>query len=1094
MSEREHGATFLGARGAAVDDDGSALVWRCVGPHRGGRVVAVAGDPDNSGVFYHGACAGGVWKTTDAGTYWENVSDGFFGTAAVGAIAVAPSDPNVVYVGTGETTIRSNVSHGDGVYRSTDGGRTWKNLGLADTRHIAKIRIHPRNPDHVYVAALGHAWGPNAERGVFRSLDGGTTWARVLFESDRAGAIDLAMDPSNPRILFAATWEAARSPYSLSSGGPGSKLHRSTDGGETWIDVSSRPGFPSGVRGKIGVAVSPGGESVWALVESRDGALLRSNDGGESWKRVSEDGELRMRAWYYTHVVADPSDPDTVWVLNLQCWKSIDGGQNFVAVPTPHGDNHDLWIDPSNSQRMIEGNDGGACVSLNGGKSWSSIYNQPTAQMYHVTTDRNEPYRVYGSQQDNSAISIASMSRRGAITPQDWYEPGGGESGYIAVNPDNPNIVYGGAIGSGDFNGRLIRYDHATDQEQDITVWPYDQGMGDGADTLKYRFQWTFPLSLSPHDSGVLYAASNKILRSDDEGKSWSEISPDLTRADPATLASSGGPITQDNTGAEVYGTVFAFAESEIQPGVFWAGSDDGLVHVSTDAGKTWSNVTPPDLPPWSLITSIEPSHHDHAAAYLCATRYKHDDLRPYLFKTSDLGATWTSISAGIPDHEFTRILRADPAAPGLLFSGTETGLYVSFDDGDNWRRMQGNLPTAPIYDVTVRDNELIAATHGRSFWVLDDISPLRSLTEDNMEVTCLFAPAPARRLLTYQGWGYKASADVSYRHVGTLVAGYRSGRHPDGTLDELWLDAGKNPPIGVSINYYLAEVPSDEISLSLCDQEGTVIRTLKSRKPASATTAEGSLSTDALPGGGEGAESAQTPAGTSPAEDLTPRVPAKQGLNRFVWDMRHPDAESLPGDTTLDPLRGPMALPGHYTVKLSIAGESLSESFEILPDPRSSASAEDLQAQFTLALQVRDDLSRTHRMVRDIRGLTAQLDSWIARLDTTSDTGIRVRSVRDSLATIENALVQRDARSPLNPPSRLNSKLAALLQSVQSADSAPTRGQQEVYSALSDQVAAHTSALSSLVRDIETLNAEMRSTELGPIWIAPNADPDRPA
>jgi photosystem II stability/assembly factor-like uncharacterized protein len=1077
-----------GAQDAVLRNRGSALRWRCIGPHRGGRVVAVAGDPHDPAVFYHGACAGGVWKTHDAGAYWENVSDGFFHTAAVGALAVAPSDSNVIYVGTGESTIRGNVSHGDGVYRSTDAGRTWESMGLSDTRHIAKIRVHPSDPNLLYVAALGHAWGPNPERGVYRSRDGGKTWEKILFVSDKAGAIDLSMDPRNPRILYAAMWEAQRSPYALASGGPGSGLYKSSDGGDSWTDLSSNPGFPSGVKGKIGVAISPARtDRVWALVEARDGALLRSDDGGRTWERTSESGDLRQRAWYYMHVFADPSDAETVWVLNLQCWKSVDAGRTFTAVPTPHGDNHDLWIDPNNSKRMIEGNDGGACVSVNGGLSWSTLYNQPTAQMYHVTTDTRQPYRIYGSQQDNSAISIPSMSTRGAITPQDWYEPGGGESGYIAVDARNPDVVYGGAIGSGEFNGRLLRYDHAIGQERDITVWPDDQGMGDGADTLKYRFQWTFPIFLSSHDGKTLYVASNKVLRSCDEGSSWKEISPDLTRNDPSTLGASGGPITKDNTGAEVYGTVFALTESPHEEGVLWAGSDDGLVHLSRDGGNSWSNVTPADLPEWSLITSIEVSPANPGGAYLCATRYKHDDVRPFLYKTADFGETWVPITDGIPAEEFTRILRADPACPGLLFAGTETGVYLSFNDGETWSRMEGNLPVAPIHDFVVKDEEIIAATHGRSFWILDDISPLRRLASgDVSDDVYLFTPRPARRLKVYEGWGYKPSEAVNYRYVGTLVAGYRCVKRPDGTVDEHWLDAGKNPPIGVSVNYYLAAQPSDEVNLVFYGADGKEIRRFSSSLPPSKSSADGSsVNAGSLPeSGGEGMEGHSAP--ESEEEHPEPRVPAEQGLNRFIWNMRYPEPRRLPGEKSFESAPGPVALPGAYRVELKIGDRVWAESFEIIPDPRGTASPDDLRAQFDLAMRVRDTLSAVHDAVLTIRDVNRQIDAWMSLLERNLDEPTlmeQCRALKASLRQIEDALVQRDSNSPLNPPSRLNFKLAALLESVQNADAPPTQGQTAVYDQLAAQVSGHLDALHSIVAGaLADLNEMLRASQVGPI------------
>ncbi|MBV9282760.1 MAG: glycosyl hydrolase, partial [Chloroflexi bacterium] len=832
-------------RNADVDDgitpvlDG--LEWRCIGPHRGGRVVAVAGDPLDPRVFYFGACAGGVWKTTDGGTYWECVSDGFFTTAAVGALAVSDADPNVLYVGTGETAIRGNVSHGDGVYRSTNAGKTWTNVGLRDTRHIARIRIHPQNPDLVYVAALGHAFGPNEERGVFRSEDGGRTWEKVLFRDEDTGAIDLSLDPTNPRILYAALWQARRAPWRLDSGGPGSGLFRSTDGGDTWAEITRNPGLPRGVLGKIGVAVSPARpERVWALVEAKDGALFRSDNGGETWQRLCEDPKLRRRAWYYTHLYADPRDLDTCWVLNLQCWRSVDGGKTFDAVPTGHGDNHDLWIDPRDPRRMIEGNDGGAQVTYNGGLSWSTLFNQPTAQFYHVTTDTRVPYRVYGSQQDNSALSLPSRSMRGAIGETEWWVPGGGESGYIAVRPDNPDVIFGGAIGSGFGNGLLWRHDHATETNRNITVWPEVVGMGEGADALKYRFQWTFPVEISPHDPNVLYVAGNRLFRSTDEGASWEAISPDLTRDDKTKQTPSGGPITRDNTGAETYCTIFAFRESPLRPGLFWAGTDDGLVHISPDGGRTWENVTPPDLPEWSLVSILEPSPHDPAAAYLAATRYKLDDPRPYLYKTDDYGTTWTAISDGIPQDDFTRVIREDPERRGLLYAGTETAIYASFDDGSTWRRLGGNLPVVPIYDFVRKDGDLVVATHGRSFWVLDDVALLHQLHDGARlaDEPCLFRPAPAQ-LYRSSSFQRPPGPGVNYAYAGPIVYGFRREERKDAPPRTVYFDAGMNPPGGVAVRYYLPEKPEGDVTLTFLDSEGAELRTVRSKKEKPAPAEE---------------------------------------------------------------------------------------------------------------------------------------------------------------------------------------------------------------------------------------------------------------
>ncbi len=874
-----------------------SLEWRLIGPHRGGRVVAVAGHPTERGTFYFGACAGGVWKTTNGGSHWENISDGQFGTAAVGALAVAEADPNVIYAGTGEATIRSNVSHGDGVYKSTDGGRTWRNVGLRDTRHIGAIVVHPRDPEVVYVAALGHAWGRNEERGVFRSTDGGATWEKVLYKSDRAGAIDLALDPTNPRLLYATLWQAQRYPHAMHSGGEDSGLWQSTDGGDTWTEITRNRGLPDGTIGKIGVAVAPRPGRAWALIEAEQGksGLYRTEDYGASWERVSDSGDLRRRPWYYMHVFADPQDAETVWVLNLACWKSVDGGKTFSQVPTPHGDNHGLWIDPRDSDRLIEGNDGGACVSFDGGRSWSSILNQPTAQFYHVTTDDQTPYHVYGSQQDNWAMRLPSFSAEGAISWKDYVEPGGGESGYIAVSPKPPHTVFGGGIGTGLGHGRLIAWNPQTGQKRNVTVWPELQGFGAGADRLKYRFQWTFPVEFSPHDPDVLYVTSHVVHRSTDEGASWETLSPDLTRNDPATLGSSGGPLTADNSGAEIYGTIFAFRESPHEAGVLWAGSDDGLVHLSRDGGATWQDVTPPDLPERALIAIIEPCPHDPAMCYLAATCYKLDDPAPYLYRTDDYGKGWTRITGGIPADDFTRTIRADPTRHGLLYAGTETGVYVSFDNGTNWRRLETNLPVVPIYDLVVKGTDLVAATHGRSFWILDDVSPLRQLHDDLAGAGAkLFTPRDTVRFRHYgRSFGPKTPGYTSYKMTGPVTVSYRQGESAMGTPTEEFLDAGKNPPDGAIVHYYLAPEVAERAQAAAKAAQG-------------AEGAEGSEKPQAADGAGAvtirflDAEGHEIRSFSSTGEEK-PRLPVEAGTNRFVWNLRGAGptrlADATPGD-----------------------------------------------------------------------------------------------------------------------------------------------------------------------------------------------------
>ena len=717
-----------------IDSLLDAMRFRCIGPPRGGRVVAVAGDPSEPAVFWFGAVAGGIWKTEDAGVTWTNPSDGYLDTSSVGALAVSDSDPNVIWAGTGESTIRGDVSHGDGVYRSTDRGRRWVHLGLADTRHISEIRIHPRDPDRVWVAALGHAFGPNTERGVFRTTDGGASWERVLYRDERTGAADLALDTRNPTVLYASLWQAHRNFWELSSGGPGSGLWRSDDGGTTWTAITPNLGLPaSATLGKIGVAASPARSGrVWALVESDSApGLYRSEDFGETWTLASDRQQLRHRPWYYMHVFADPRDEDTVYVNNLRMWKSTDAGAHFDQVPTPHGDNHDLWIDPNDNRRMIQGNDGGANVSFNAGASWSSVYNQLTAQLYTVDTDGRAPhYFVYGTQQDNSSIGVPSGTNDGAIAWEDCRIAGTGESGYVAVDPKDPDVVYVGAIGSSPGGGgALQRYDHRTGQVRLVNVWPEHHG-GMGPGELRYRFGWTFPIRFSPHDPNVLYTGGNRLFRTTDEGQSWEPVSPDLTRAAADKLGPSGGPITRDTSGAEHYCTLSTFAESPHEPGVLWAGSDDGLVHLSRDGGRSWRDVTPPALPEWAFIRTVEPSPHDPATLYLAATRYKLDDPAPYLYRTTDYGESWESITGSeagpaLPGDDFVRVVRADPGCRGVLYVGTETGLHVSLDDGATWRRWRSNFPVVPVYDLKVEGTDLVIATHGRSFWIVDDLTPL---------------------------------------------------------------------------------------------------------------------------------------------------------------------------------------------------------------------------------------------------------------------------------------------------------------------------------------------------------------------------------
>ena len=1079
-----------------IDSLLDAMRFRCIGPPRGGRVVAVAGDPSEPAVFWFGAVAGGIWKTGDAGVTWTNVSDGYLKTSSVGALAVSTSDPNVIWAGMGESTIRGDVSHGDGVYRSTDGGRSWVHLGLDDTRHISEIRIHPRDPDRVWVAALGHAFGPNSQRGVFRTTDGGASWARVLHENDRTGAADLALDARNPTVLYASLWEAHRNFWELSSGGPGSGLWRSDDGGTTWARITPNLGLPaSATLGKIGVAASPARSGrVWALVES-DAApgLYRSEDFGETWTLASDRQQLRHRPWYYMHVFADPQDEDTVYVNNLRMWKSTDAGAHFTQVPTPHGDNHDLWIDPNDNRRMIQGNDGGANVSFNAGASWSSVHNQLTAQLYTVDTDGRAPhYFVYGTQQDNSSIGVPSGTNDGAIAWEDCRIAGTGESGYVAVDPKDPDVVYVGAIGSSPGGGgALQRYEHRTGQVRLVNVWPEHHG-GMGPGELRYRFGWTFPIRFSPHDPNVLYAGGNRVFRSTDEGQSWEPISPDLTRADPDKLGPSGGPITRDTSGAEHYCTLYAFAESPHEPGVLWAGSDDGLVHLSRDGGRSWRDVTPPDLPQWAFIRTVEPSPHDPAALYLAATRYKLDDNAPYLYRTADYGESWEAITGSndelaIPSDDFVRVIRADPACRGVLYVGTETGLYVSLDDGATWRRWRSNFPVTPVYDLKVHDTDLVIATHGRSFWIVDDLTPLHreaaagtgrdggagveaaavagaagptdtgasAGVRRDPESVRLYPPRRAWRLLpgvmdfitSTEGKDYSIGLGRPATSVAT--------RDDSGQVRREFLDAGEAAPAGVIVYYSL---PEGRLAGRPADPAAGESGTGPNAAAASGASGSGGAPPPFVSiafhdaGGALVREFRPKPAGWDKlseedrALDPGPWIPVRAGVNRFVWDLRHPGAMRLRGNRTGEEAdRGPLVLPGTCEVRLRVGDRTLAESFEVVNDPRSPAEIGELREQLDCLLEMRDRISDAYAGVRRIRDTSAEIERWCERLVRHGGHEAAVgagAALCEALAAVESALIlpgeQTDSFG-LHHRVRLNAALASVIGIVDSADARPT-------------------------------------------------------
>ena len=764
-----------------------ALEYRLIGPFRGGRSAAVTGIPGEPNLFYFGATGGGVWKTENGGRSWENISDGYFG-GSIGAIEVAKSDRNVIYVGGGEKTVRGNVSSGYGIWKTEDAGKTWSSAGLKDSRHVPRIVTHPKDYNTVYAAVLGNIYKPTENRGVYKSTDGGKNWRKVLFSNSQAGAVDLIMDPNNPRILYASTWNVQRTPYSLSSGGEGSALWKSTDSGENWKEISKNKGFPKDTLGIIGVTVSPANsDRVWAIVENKEnGGVYRSDDGGETWDHINDDRNLRQRAWYYTRIYADSKDEDVVYVLNVSYHKSTDGGKTFTSDRAPHGDHHDLWIAPNDPQRMIMGDDGGAQVTYDGGETWSTYHNQPTSQFYRVTTDNAFPYRIYAAQQDNSTVRIRHRTEGGNIDEGDWESTAGGESAHIAVDPENDDIVYGGS-----YDGFLTRYNHETGTVRSISVWP-DNPMGHGAEDLKYRFQWNFPIFFSPHDPDKLYTASNHLHVTTNEGESWKEISPDLTRNDKSKQKSSGGPITQDNTSVEYYSTIFAAAESPVTPGILWTGSDDGLVHISRDGGENWENVTPKGMPEWMMINSIEPSSFDDATAYVAGTRYKLGDFAPYLYKTSDYGKSWKKITNGISSEHFTRVLREDPEQKGLLYAGTETGMYISFDDGANWKSFQLNLPIVPITDLAIKENNLIVATQGRSLWILDDLTLIHQLSEVDKNSNLLFKPKDSYRM---------------------------GGRSSES------LTAGKNHPSGVITYFYLKDPEEKKVKLSYLNSANDTIQ-----------------------------------------------------------------------------------------------------------------------------------------------------------------------------------------------------------------------------------------------------------------------------
>ncbi len=1049
------------------------LQYRLVGPYRGGRVVAASGVVGQPDVYYFGAVAGGVWKTTDGGLNWKPLTDKTKDMSpSIGAIAVSESDPNVIYAGTGEACIRGNIVGGNGVYKSIDAGTTWKFIGLPDTHAIGRLIVNPKNPDIAFVAALGHPFADNVERGIFRTTDGGKTWQKVLYKDAKTGGIDITFDPANANIIYAALWQTKRTPWSLDSGGPGSGLYKSIDGGTTWKQLTGH-GLPEGTIGRIGVTVSANPNRVWAVIEADKGGIYRSDDGGESWHLMTDDHRFRQRAWYYSHIFADPKSADSVYILNTAVYRSNDGGKTFTRLRVPHGDNHALWIDPNNPNRLINGNDGGATVSTDHGESWTTIYNQPTAQFYHVVSDNRFPYYIYGAQQDNSTVAIASAGLDGSIDTRDWYDVGGGESGYIAPDPTDPNIVYAGSYG-----GEVSRYDHRTHQQQAVNPWPINP-IGWGAGDLKHRFQWTEPIVFSPHDPKTLYYAGEVLFKTTDAGMSWTIISPDLTRNDKSKQAASGGPITKDNTGVEVYDTIFSVVESPAQKDLIWVGSDDGLVHITRDGGQHWENVTPKAMPEWGTVSMIEASPAEAGTAYMAVERHKMDDFTPYVFKTTDFGKTWTSLVNGIPSDNYVHAVRLDPKRPGLLFAATEKGVYVSFDDGGKWQPLQLNLPMAPVNDLIVKNNDLVVATHGRAFWILDDIGPLRQYSDSvPQQQAHLFTPTTTNETIFHPSF-FGGQGNAGKNPPGGAVIYYwlkDSLKKPDqkaGTGP-----AGDAGAAGAESHEAEAKPESDKkeadkdkkeppkITLEILDSSGKVIRKLPKKEPEGMPDEEDDFFSR---GGGD--------------KDL----PADAGLNRFVWDQRYEGATKVPkaplwgGNTD-----GPEALPGNYQVRLTVLGQSYTAPLEIVSDPRLSVTPADLQKRFDLLMKIRDQVTATDDTIIAIRQVRDQINALNKRLgdDPNGKPIVDAGKALDKKMTpIEEALIQTKAKSGqdvLNFPVRLNNDLVALGGVVSSAQTAPTQQSYEVFDLLTQRLSEQLAKWNQITStDIPAYNNLVKQQEI---------------
>lgn len=1028
--------------GSTVGDSAGtfgALRWRSLGPLRAGRSIAVAGSAQRPLEYYFGATGGGLWKTTDGGVTWQNVTDDQITSSSVGAVAVAPSNPDIVYIGTGESEIRGNIAPGDGVYKSTDAGKTWTHIGLENTQNISKIRVNPTNPDIVFVAAFGHHSAANEDRGIFRTTDGGKTWQKVLYRDPKTGGIEVVFDPNNSNVLYAALWEAFRNTYMMSSGGPGSGLFKTTDGGDHWTEISRNPGLPKGVLGKIGVDVSRADSNrLFAQIEAEDGGTFMSDDAGATWTKVSENRDVRQRAFYYTRVFADPKDKNTFYEPNVGFMKTTDAGKTWTQLRPPHGDTHDMWIDPTNPKRFILSNDGGATVTTNGGQTWTAL-DVPTAQFYHVITTSDVPYHVCGAQQDNTTACVGSQSPGGfpgltfggpgaaASADEIFYTVGGGESGYVAQDPRNPDIFYAGSYG-----GLLTRYNRKTREEKAVDPYP-DNPMGYATKDIAERFQWTFPIVFSPIDPTALYAGSQHVWVTHNGGQSWTKISPDLTRHDPKSMGDSGGPITRDETGVETYATIFTIAPSSKDANLIWTGSDDGYVFLTRDGGKNWTNVTPKDMPDFARISLIEASPFRPGSAYIAANHYQFDDFAPYVWKTDDYGQTWTKIVNGLGPKDYARAIREDTVREKMLYLGTEHGIYVSFDDGANWQPLKQNLPDTPVHDIKVEARDLVIATHGRGFYVMDNISPLRQWVEEQPDELHLYKPQDALR-------GLDQSLAIDY----TLKA------------------------------------PAQKIAVEILDGQGTVIRSFA----------------------GTAAEAAKPAGPPSPADFFRPRdpvPPVSAGMHRLNWDLRYTGAADFPGLIMwAASTRGPIAPPGSYSVRVTADGQAETQPFSIKRETHilADVSDADLQKEFDLATQISKKTAQANQAVLMVRGIRPQIDDRKNKLDSkTGPTAEALDKLENTLTTVETSLYQvknQSGEDPLNYPIKLNNKVAAVQGVVESADSAPTAQSDEIFNMLAGQVDQQLNALDTAVKvELPRVNQMLQRQRLQPIKPEP-LDPNK--